>query len=100
MSLVKNEILRLEILISHSVFLKWSGIAYLLLSFLFILVMKIWDFHIIDEMYNKEIILTHIGTLCEEQKHVHIFMTATLDVVFPFTYGLFQAGMALKYFGS
>jgi hypothetical protein len=100
MNLVKYGILRLEQLITTSVFLKLSGIAYLLLSCLFILVMYIWDFQIIDEMYTKDVILAHIGAMSETQKHVHAVMTATLDVVYPFTYGFFQAGMALRYFGS
>ena len=100
MNQIKSRALRIEQLITTSWFLKLSGLAYFFLTCLFVLVMKIWDFHIIDEMYTKEAILSHIGSMSETQRHVHVVLTATLDVVYPFIYGFFQAGMALRYLGS
>lgn len=63
-------------------------------------VMHIWDFLLIDEMYDAEQISAHISALSAEQKQVHIWTTATLDVLYPLVYGLLFAGVALKAFGK
>ena len=73
--------------------------TYLCLTAAFGVVMWVWDFQIIDEMFNAEQILTHVAALTAEQKQVHIITTATLDVAYPFAYGFFQAGMAWRYLG-
>ncbi|MEM6555666.1 MAG: hypothetical protein AAF642_07325 [Pseudomonadota bacterium] len=61
-------------------------------------VMWIWDFHIIDEISHPESISTHIAAMSETQRVVHAWMTATLDVAYPLTYGPLFAGLALKWF--
>ncbi len=61
-------------------------------------VMWIWDFHIIDEMSHPESISTHIAAMSETQRVVHAWMTATLDVAYPLTYGPLFAGLALQRF--
>lgn len=91
MILLKNIILSFKQLVTLSWFLKLSGVAYVLLSFVFILVTNVWDFYVIDEMYTEEVILAHLNTMTETQKHVHTLTTATLDVIYPFVYGFFQA---------
>ena len=51
-------------------------------------------------MYDADEILTHLAMLSSEQKGIHIVLTTTLDVVYPFIYGFFQAGMAYRYLGN
>ena len=65
----------------------------------FVSVMRIYDFVLIDEMWEPDTIRDYIGGLSPEQKQAHIWTTATLDVLYPLTYGCFFAGMALKFFG-
>lgn len=61
-------------------------------------VMQIWDFEIIDEMSDPEKIRQHIQAMSTTQRSVHAWMTATLDVAYPLTYGLLSIGLALRSF--
>lgn len=63
------------------------------------LIMYIWDFGVIDEMYHADEILAHIGAMTPTQRSVHSWMTATLDVAYPFAYGGLFVGVALRFFG-
>lgn len=72
--------------------------ATLVMTLAFGLVMYIWEFGIIDEMYNAEHIRAHIEAMTPKQRKVHAWMTATLDVAYPFAYGGFFIGVALKAF--
>ena len=63
----------------------------------FVSVMWGYDFILIDEMWKPEEIRDFIGTLSPEQKRAHIWTTATLDVLYPLTYGSFFAGMAIRF---
>lgn len=73
-------------------------LAAMLMTLAFGLVMQIWQFTIIDEMYVPEQISAHVGAMTPEQRTVHIWMTATLDVAYPFVYGSFFIGVALRFF--
>ncbi len=73
--------------------------AFVLISLAFGVVMMTWEFVMIDEMSNPEAIRTHLASMTQEQKNVHLWTTATLDVLYPFAYGLLFAGMALRFFG-
>lgn len=48
------------------------------------LVMLVWDFEIIDEIYDARQIAISIAGMTAKQRQVHILMTATLDVLYPF----------------
>lgn len=63
------------------------------------LIMQIWQFEIIDELYKPEQISAHLAAMSAEQKLVHAWMTATLDVAYPIVYAGFFIGMALRYCG-
>lgn len=79
----------------------WATFALtIVLTLSFGVVMRIWDFGIIDEMYNAEKISAHISAMTETQRSVHAWMTATLDVAYPFAYGAFFIGVAIKAFGK
>ncbi|MEL7030926.1 MAG: hypothetical protein AAGK80_01530 [Pseudomonadota bacterium] len=62
------------------------------------IIMRVWDFAIIDEMSDPDKISAHIGAMSETQRGVHAWMTATLDVAYPLTYGPLFAGLALRAF--
>ncbi|MEO1552654.1 MAG: hypothetical protein AAFR82_01875 [Pseudomonadota bacterium] len=73
-------------------------ILFVLESLGFGIIIMVWDFTIIDEMSNPEKISAHIAAMSETQRQVHAWMTATLDVAFPLTYGPLFAGLALQQF--
>lgn len=76
-----------------------SFVLTLILTLGFGVIMYIWQFGIIDEMYIAEDIGAHLQTMTEQQRTVHAWMTGTLDVAYPFAYGAFFIGIALRYFG-
>lgn len=79
----------------------WATFALtIILTLLFGVVMHVWDFGIIDEMYDAEKISAHISAMTETQRSVHAWMTATLDVAYPFAYSAFFIGVAIKAFGK
>ena len=78
----------------------WLFTLTLVLTIAFGVVMQIWDFVLIDEMFNAEQISNHIDALSATQKQVHIWTTVTLDVVYPFAYAGLFAGLTLKAFGK
>lgn len=60
--------------------------------------MAIWDFEIIDGMSHPDRIRDHVAHMSQSQRTVHAWMTATLDVAYPITYGLLFAGLSLRVF--
>ncbi len=68
------------------------------LTLLFGVVMYIGQFTIIDEMYVAEEIRAHIQAMSPRQRLIHAWLTATLDVVYPFVYAAFFIGVALRFF--
>lgn len=73
--------------------------ATLLLTIVFGVVMHVWEFHIIDEMFNAVQITDHIAAMSTEQRQVHTWLTGTIDFVYPFTYSAFFIGVAVRSFG-
>lgn len=73
-------------------------ILFILETIGFGLIMQHWNFVIIDEISNPDQVRSHISQMSEVQRHVHAWMTATLDVVYPLTYGPLFAGIALTRF--
>ena len=74
----------------------WLTIA---LTLCFGVVMYFGQFGIIDEMYVAKYIQAHIDAMSPYQRSVHAWMTGTIDVAYPFAYGAFFIGVAVKYFG-
>lgn len=60
--------------------------------------MYVWGFIIIDELYDAQQITNHIADMSPHQRKIHLVMTATLDVIYPFTYASFFVGVTLKAF--
>lgn len=77
----------------------FSFVAYAVLTLSFGIVMQVWDFVIIDEMFDQAQIRAHIEAMTLEQRSVHALLTSTVDVAYPFAYATFQAGMAYRYLG-
>ena len=75
-------------------------IAMVLMTIGFAVIMQVWDFTVIDEMYNAEDIRTHIAQMTPLQRTVHVWTTAVLDVAYPFAYAGFFIGVALRFFGK
>lgn len=75
-----------------------SFIATVLISIAFLVVMAHWNFLLIDELSNAEVIRTHIAALSDTQKQVHILATATLDVLYPFAYASLFIGLAIRFY--
>mmetsp|Transcript_9804 Transcript_9804/g.11782 ORF Transcript_9804/g.11782 Transcript_9804/m.11782 type:complete len:166 (+) Transcript_9804:142-639(+) len=68
------------------------------LTICFGIIMLVWDFVLIDEMYKADQIAEHIRNMTPTQRRVHMIMTATIDVLYPFAYASFFVGVALKAF--
>ena len=66
----------------------------------FLLVRYIWDMELLDGMFDPDTISDHLRSLNVGQKRAHIWTTTTIDIIYPFAYGLFYAGMALRYLGK
>lgn len=73
-------------------------VSTLVMTALFGLIMLIWDFKLIDEMYRADEIEAHVRAMSSTQRTVHAWMTGTLDVLYPLTYGGFFIGAALRFF--
>ncbi|MGB0906649.1 MAG: hypothetical protein ACPGVT_04080 [Maricaulaceae bacterium] len=67
---------------------------------LFGVISKKWGFSILDEISGPDASRALVASLTPTQNTVHIWMTATLDVIFPLIYGAFFAGMAHRFWGS
>ena len=73
--------------------------ATLLLTLVFIIIMAVWDFAVIDEMSDPEKVRAHVEAMTAEQRRVHARLTSTADLLYPFAYSTFFAGMALRWLG-
>lgn len=62
----------------------------------FVAIMQIWGFVIIDEISDPVSVQHHIDAMSATQRTVHAWMTATLDVLYPLTYGALFMGVALR----
>ena len=72
----------------------------LVLTACFGFVMHIRQFGIIDEVFVEDDIRVHISAMSQTQRTVHAWMTGTLDVAYPFAYGGFFIGIAIRYFSK
>lgn len=70
----------------------------LALTLCFGVIMNLYQFGIIDEMFVASDIRAHIESMSLQQRRVHAWMTGTLDVLYPFAYGAFFVGVAFRYF--
>lgn len=71
---------------------------FILQSIGFVAIMAIWDFSVIDEISDPALVRQYIAEMSALQRSVHVWTTATLDVVYPLTYGPLFAGIALRAF--
>ena len=74
-----------------------SFISTLLLTLVFAVGMRVFDVHLIDEMWDPAAIHDHVLSMSAEQRRAHKWLTGTTDVLYPFTYSAFFAGMALRH---
>lgn len=76
------------------------GVTFLGLTLAFGLWIQVHDLHIIDEVSDPEKIRMIVAAMTPEQRSAHWWMTLVLDYVYPIAYGMFFAGLALRYFGK
>lgn len=70
----------------------------LVLMFMFQAVSSAWDLRFVDAISSPPLVREVIAGFSDEQRTVHAWATATIDVAFPLAYGLFFAGSALCFF--
>nr|WP_070958894.1 hypothetical protein [Hyphomonas sp. Mor2] len=78
----------------------WSGVAFVALTIGFGIWIQQNDLHIIDEISDPEQIRAVVDAMSPEQRTAHWWMTLLLDFFYPFAYGTFFAGLALRYFNN
>lgn len=67
------------------------------LTIAFGVVMHLYDFQIIDEMWKPAVIRDHVFSMSAEQRRAHQWLTGTADVLYPFAYSSLFAGLALRH---
>ncbi len=72
--------------------------ATLLLTLLFPLAAAYWDLTFMDDFASPAKVRELLEQMSRQQKIVHLWITATLDVAYPFAYGSLLAGAALRCF--
>jgi len=77
----------------------FTFILTVILTIIFGIVMHFGQFVIIDEMFAAKDITAHIDAMSFHQRMVHAWLTGTIDVLYPFAYGAFFIGIAVKEFG-
>lgn len=68
------------------------------LTLLFPLVAARWNLIFMDDLVSPTKVRELLEQMSAQQKSVHLWTTATLDVAYPFVYGSFLAGTALRFF--
>ncbi len=72
--------------------------ATVVITLLFPLLAGIWQLTLVDPISAPDAVRAVIGSMSQEQKTAHAWITATLDVAYPLAYGLLFAGVALHFF--
>ena len=77
----------------------WTTFAvFAALSVVFGVVMALFDFAIIDEMWEPAAILAHVEAMSPAQRTAHAWLTGTVDVAYPFAYAALFGGLAVAAF--
>lgn len=91
--------MKIFIFLSQTKILWFTFSLTLILTIIFGIVMHFGQFGIIDEMFVAEKINAHIDAMSPHQRLIHAWLTGTIDVLYPFAYGAFFIGIAVKHFG-
>ena len=70
----------------------------ILLTISFQLASSHWGISFIDAISDPEAVRQAIASLTADQRIVHVWITATLDVAYPLAYGAFFVGSALAFY--
>jgi len=73
-------------------------VATVLITFGFPVVTNIWGITLIDGISSPDEVRAVIAQMTDQQRLVHAWTTATLDVAYPLAYGMLFAGAALRFF--
>lgn len=77
-----------------------SLVAFVILTAIFAAVQPMVGGTYLDGVVAFDPALSLVGSLSDGQKATHIWMSALADTVYPFAYGLFFAGLAIRYLGK
>lgn len=70
----------------------------IVITFCFPVVTSIWGITLIDPISSPDEVRAVIKGMSEQQRLVHAWTTATLDVAYPLVYGTLFAAVALRFF--
>ncbi len=73
-------------------------IATVLITLCFPVISSIWGIVFIDAISSPEEVRMVIADMTQEQRVVHAWTTATVDVAYPLAYGFYFAATTLKFF--
>ena len=77
----------------------WAAFfVFLALNVVFAVVMRVYGFAIIDEMWRPADILAHVDAMSAPQRRAHAWLTATVDVAYPLAYAALFGGLAVGAF--
>ena len=57
---------------------------------------NVWELSLLDEIYSLDDVRNVLNKMSEEQKVAHIWITATLDLIYPVIFGALLAGLTLR----
>ncbi len=77
-----------------------SFVATILLTIAFQVAVSIWDLQLLDAISDPSEVRQAISSMSSDQHLVHAWITATLDVAYPITYGALFIGSGYKFYGK
>lgn len=96
MNIVFNKIIKSK-LITDTKFLLFLFLITLLITFLFPILTYLLNIVFIDTISSPDKVRKIILGMTLEQRFLHSWITGTIDVLYPLSYGLFFTGMAIKF---
>ena len=76
----------------------FSFIVTVLLTIAFQIVVAIWNLTLLDALSDPTAVRNALSSMSSDQKNIHTWVTATLDVAYPLVYGALFVGSAHKFY--
>jgi len=73
-------------------------VSFILITAAFPVSSSVWDINFIDPISSPELVREAIASMSSSQRHIHAWLTATLDVAYPLVYGALFFGSAYAFF--
>ena len=75
-------------------------VATILITIVFLVIGSLWGITFLDKISDPSEARIAISSMSADQRLVHAWITATLDVVYPLAYGALFIGSALKFYDN